>query len=163
MTAGRQKKNEHKSTDVLRWKPTFLLLFNVHTTRQFTQARPLLATCGVLLSWRDPRTSTFSTSYAFTHWKEVVFLWTSPLTMSFGSPNTKFSVYAASNKSSGADVTFPLFRTPLEVVALLNQELENYSKKLVEKPALLVLNKIDISPDKEVSSSKSLLCWVCSI
>ncbi|ETN68819.1 hypothetical protein RB195_000701 [Necator americanus] len=44
------------------------------------------------------------------------------------------------------------FRTPLEVVALLNRELEDYSKKLVEKPALLVLNKIDIAPDKEEPS-----------
>ncbi|EYC21652.1 hypothetical protein Y032_0019g3944 [Ancylostoma ceylanicum] len=44
------------------------------------------------------------------------------------------------------------FRSPLEVVALLNHELENYSKKLVQKPALLVLNKIDISPDKEEPS-----------
>ncbi|EPB66054.1 hypothetical protein ANCCEY_14859, partial [Ancylostoma ceylanicum] len=42
--------------------------------------------------------------------------------------------------------------SPLEVVALLNHELENYSKKLVQKPALLVLNKIDISPDKEEPS-----------
>ncbi|CAJ0602312.1 unnamed protein product [Cylicocyclus nassatus] len=41
------------------------------------------------------------------------------------------------------------FRTPLEVVALLNLELENYSKKLVQKPALLVLNKIDIVPDEK--------------
>ncbi|VDK50425.1 unnamed protein product [Cylicostephanus goldi] len=42
-----------------------------------------------------------------------------------------------------------IFRTPLEVVALLNLELENYSKKLVQKPALLVLNKTDIVSDEK--------------
>ncbi|VDL81032.1 unnamed protein product [Nippostrongylus brasiliensis] len=41
------------------------------------------------------------------------------------------------------------FRSPVEVVALLNRELENYSQKLVQKPAVLLLNKIDIAPQGE--------------
>ncbi|VDO41624.1 unnamed protein product [Haemonchus placei] len=39
------------------------------------------------------------------------------------------------------------FRSPIEVVALLNRELENYSKKLVHKPSVLLFNKIDIAPE----------------
>lgn len=39
------------------------------------------------------------------------------------------------------------FRSPFEVVGLLNRELENYSRRLVEKPAILLFNKIDIAPD----------------
>jgi GTPase involved in cell partitioning and DNA repair len=40
------------------------------------------------------------------------------------------------------------FRTPLETIALLNKELEAYDRKLVKKPCVLVLNKIDL-PDGE--------------
>ncbi|KAK6016463.1 Obg family GTPase CgtA, partial [Ostertagia ostertagi] len=39
------------------------------------------------------------------------------------------------------------FRSPIEVVALLNRELENYDRKLVQKPAVLLFNKIDIAPE----------------
>ncbi|PIO60723.1 hypothetical protein TELCIR_17773, partial [Teladorsagia circumcincta] len=39
--------------------------------------------------------------------------------------------------------------SPIEVVALLNRELENYDKKLVKKPAVLLFNKIDIAPKGE--------------
>ncbi|KAJ1346541.1 hypothetical protein KIN20_001356 [Parelaphostrongylus tenuis] len=42
------------------------------------------------------------------------------------------------------------FRSPIEVVALLNRELELYDKKLVQKPAVLLFNKIDIAQDKEM-------------
>uniref|UniRef100_A0A914Z630 GTP-binding protein n=1 Tax=Panagrolaimus superbus TaxID=310955 RepID=A0A914Z630_9BILA len=41
-----------------------------------------------------------------------------------------------------------IFRTPLETIALLNKELEAYDRKLVKKPCVLVLNKIDL-PDGE--------------
>uniref|UniRef100_A0AC34GPY9 GTP-binding protein 10 n=1 Tax=Panagrolaimus sp. ES5 TaxID=591445 RepID=A0AC34GPY9_9BILA len=41
-----------------------------------------------------------------------------------------------------------VFRTPLETIALLNKELEAYDRKLVKKPCVLVLNKIDL-PDGE--------------
>ncbi|VDM52125.1 unnamed protein product [Angiostrongylus costaricensis] len=42
------------------------------------------------------------------------------------------------------------FRSPIEVVALLNRELEMYDKKLVQKPAILLFNKIDIVEDKQM-------------
>uniref|UniRef100_A0A0K0DAG6 OBG-type G domain-containing protein n=1 Tax=Angiostrongylus cantonensis TaxID=6313 RepID=A0A0K0DAG6_ANGCA len=43
------------------------------------------------------------------------------------------------------------FRSPIEVVALLNRELEIYDKKLVQKPAILLFNKIDIVEDKQMT------------
>ncbi|CAI5445442.1 unnamed protein product [Caenorhabditis angaria] len=41
------------------------------------------------------------------------------------------------------------FRTPLESIALLNKEVENYDKKLAKKPIVLVLNKIDLLESDE--------------
>uniref|UniRef100_A0A1I7Z532 OBG-type G domain-containing protein n=1 Tax=Steinernema glaseri TaxID=37863 RepID=A0A1I7Z532_9BILA len=41
------------------------------------------------------------------------------------------------------DVTEP-YRSALETVALLNREIENYDLKILQKPTVLVLNKIDL-------------------
>lgn len=38
-------------------------------------------------------------------------------------------------------------RTAFETILLLNQELELYNKDVLEKPAILALNKIDLDPD----------------
>ncbi|KJH48474.1 Obg family GTPase CgtA [Dictyocaulus viviparus] len=45
---------------------------------------------------------------------------------------------------------YEAFRSPIEVVALLNCEIENYSRKLVNKPAVLLFNKIDLVQDKDI-------------
>ncbi|KAK0406578.1 hypothetical protein QR680_018664 [Steinernema hermaphroditum] len=44
------------------------------------------------------------------------------------------------------------YRTALETVAILNQEIENYDLKLLQKPAVLVLNKTDLPGGAETAS-----------
>ncbi|KAK5984034.1 G domain-containing protein [Trichostrongylus colubriformis] len=70
----------------------------------------------------------------------------------------KLKVKAVSGTSSqkvklvgdnGEDATTSTSRSPIEVVALLNRELENYDKKLLRKPVVLLFNKIDIAPEGE--------------
>ncbi|CAJ0573734.1 unnamed protein product, partial [Mesorhabditis spiculigera] len=41
------------------------------------------------------------------------------------------------------------YRTAVETIALLNIELENYDKELVKKPAVVLLNKMDIAKDPQ--------------
>lgn len=49
-----------------------------------------------------------------------------------------------------ANLNHDKFRTPIETIALLNKELEAYDKKLVKKPCILVLNKIDLPDGQKV-------------
>nr|CAD2193491.1 unnamed protein product [Meloidogyne enterolobii] len=41
--------------------------------------------------------------------------------------------------------------TPIETIALLNREMEEYDRKMVRKPIVLLLNKIDVENGEEIS------------
>uniref|UniRef100_A0A0K0FVY1 Mitochondrial ribosome-associated GTPase 2 (inferred by orthology to a human protein) n=1 Tax=Strongyloides venezuelensis TaxID=75913 RepID=A0A0K0FVY1_STRVS len=45
------------------------------------------------------------------------------------------------------------FRNPLECISILNQEIEKYDKKLLRKPIVLVLNKIDLEDGDKIADS----------
>uniref|UniRef100_A0A0N5BY47 OBG-type G domain-containing protein n=1 Tax=Strongyloides papillosus TaxID=174720 RepID=A0A0N5BY47_STREA len=45
------------------------------------------------------------------------------------------------------------FRNPLECISILNRELEKYDKKLLRKPVVLVLNKIDLEDGDKIADS----------
>ncbi|PAV81007.1 hypothetical protein WR25_06929 [Diploscapter pachys] len=49
------------------------------------------------------------------------------------------------------------WRSPLECVGILNAELENYLKRLVKKPCVVVLNKTDLVEKQEVEDLKAKL------
>lgn len=48
------------------------------------------------------------------------------------------------------------FRTPLESIALLNREVELYNEKLVKKPVVCVLNKIDTLESEQLTNVSKL-------
>uniref|UniRef100_A0A0N4ZUZ7 OBG-type G domain-containing protein n=1 Tax=Parastrongyloides trichosuri TaxID=131310 RepID=A0A0N4ZUZ7_PARTI len=47
--------------------------------------------------------------------------------------------------------TSDIYRNPLECIAILNREMEKYDKKLLKKPIVLILNKIDLEDGEKIS------------